>query len=103
MGAEGAVPLDVSALESLYSAPELGVSYGFSADMFSLGMTLLVLWSASESVNEDALASIAENVKEAAKRRQDPPGSSDLLCVIKGSAAELRNLIFNLVSSEPGA
>eukprot|EP00913_Durusdinium_trenchii_P013318 g12500.t1 len=43
--APGVAPLDASALTSLYSAPELGKRYGYPADVFSLGMTLLALWT----------------------------------------------------------
>lgn len=49
------VALDASALSSLYSAPELGKRYGFAADVFSLGMTLFALWTATGCSTEDAL------------------------------------------------
>merc|ERR1712070_767172 len=45
---EGAMPLDSSAVESLYSAPELGDKYNHQADVFSLGMTLFVIWHPGE-------------------------------------------------------
>jgi len=54
--------LDDSALGSLYSAPELGKRYGFPADVFSLGMTLLALW-ASASMGESELIDLVENTK----------------------------------------
>ncbi|CAL1163439.1 unnamed protein product [Cladocopium goreaui] len=48
---DGVAALDDSAVGSLYSAPELGKRYGFPADVFSLGMTLVALW-ASASMDE---------------------------------------------------
>jgi len=64
--AHGAAPLDESALGSLYSAPELGKVYGFPADIFSLGMTLLALWSAASCDDEDTLICVVEKSKQAA-------------------------------------
>jgi serine/threonine protein kinase len=54
--AEGSAPLDSSAVGSLYSAPELGGSYGLKADIFSLGMTIYALWLSGSGVSvEDTI------------------------------------------------
>lgn len=66
-GIEGAVALDESALGSLYSAPELGQRYSFPADVFSVGMVLLALWSAPVCTDSDELVSCTEAVKSAAE------------------------------------
>mmetsp|Transcript_3562 Transcript_3562/g.5046 ORF Transcript_3562/g.5046 Transcript_3562/m.5046 type:complete len:370 (-) Transcript_3562:1-1110(-) len=70
--ADGAVPLDESAMNSLYSAPELGKSYGMPSDVFSMGMTLLALWAAADvgagvaAKASDDLITYVESAKEAA-------------------------------------
>ncbi|CAE7280085.1 Cyclin-dependent kinase 1 [Symbiodinium microadriaticum] len=61
----GAAPLDDSAIGSLYSSPELGDVYGFPADVFSLGMTLLAIW-ASADLGEEELITLVEGAKQAA-------------------------------------
>lgn len=97
----GAVALDESALGSLYSAPELGGdSYGFPADVFSLGMTLLALWASADcDCNEDALIEVTEGVKQAAGQAAAPelpalaaaaPGHRRLLCTMVAGAPEAR-------------
>jgi len=61
----GAAPLDDSAIGSLYSAPELGDVYGFPADVFSLGMTLLAIWGSAD-LGEEELINLVEGAKQAA-------------------------------------
>jgi len=73
-GVEGAVDfaeLDASALGSMYSAPELGATYGLPADVFSVGMTLLAMWAAAGSADVDVLVSATEVAKKAAVDGQD--------------------------------
>lgn len=60
---DGVAALDDSAVGSLYSAPELGKRYGFPADVFSLGMTLVALW-ASASMDESQLIHLVEDTKQ---------------------------------------
>lgn len=114
--AEGAPQLDASALGSLYSAPELGIRYGFLADIFSLGMVLLAIWSTVDAVNtcskeartpnavqsscEDALVTTTELVKKAAADSQQVPGNI-LRSIAEGADSSLRELVLRMVSSEP--
>jgi len=97
----GAAALDESALGSLYSAPELGGdSYGFPADVFSLGMTLLALWASVDcDCGEDALIEVTEGVKQNAVKAADPelpalvaaaPGHRRLLRAMVAGAPEAR-------------
>lgn len=108
--ADGAVALDESALGSLYSAPELGKSYGFPADVFSLGMTLLAIWAASEgSGSEDAIITVVEAVKENAtavaggSTDRLVSGGSELLPHLQQSDPRLRSLICEMTCPHPGA
>lgn len=103
---EDAVALDASALGSLYSAPELGVQYGLPADVFSLGMVLLAIWSTVDvsmpdgGQCEDALVTCTEGVKQAAMDGVDAP--HDVLKSIKeGRDSGLRALIMRMVSARP--
>eukprot|EP00405_Crypthecodinium_cohnii_P037532 CAMPEP_0206539256 /NCGR_PEP_ID=MMETSP0325_2-20121206/8334_1 /ASSEMBLY_ACC=CAM_ASM_000347 /TAXON_ID=2866 /ORGANISM="Crypthecodinium cohnii, Strain Seligo" /LENGTH=295 /DNA_ID=CAMNT_0054036819 /DNA_START=439 /DNA_END=1323 /DNA_ORIENTATION=- len=103
-GNEDVPPLDDSALGSLYSAPELGHTYGLPADVFSLGMVFLVLWATSVSQNEDQLITHVEMAKTAAQQgtqmdwqwfhRSDKFGPADL---------ELLELLSEMVLGEPKA
>jgi len=87
----GAVALDESALTSLYSAPELGQRYGFPADVFSLGMTVLALWASADcSCNE---SSVIETV-EAAKQASELPKLNE-------ATDNQRRLIFSMVAKDP--
>eukprot|EP00931_Biecheleriopsis_adriatica_P089185 TRINITY_DN6334_c0_g2_i1.p1 TRINITY_DN6334_c0_g2~~TRINITY_DN6334_c0_g2_i1.p1 ORF type:complete len:388 (+),score=93.66 TRINITY_DN6334_c0_g2_i1:31-1194(+) len=88
----GAVPLDSSAVGSLYSAPELGgPSYQHSVDIFSLGMTLFVVWSASApALPTDDLISQVMTAKEQAIL----PESFDAHCPIA-------KLIRSMISHDP--
>lgn len=96
---DGAVALDDSSLTSLYSAPELGKRYGFPADVFSLGMTLLALWTSAEcSCEEDALIETIECVKLAAKETPNPKVPS-----LAAASARHRNLIALMVAGDPAA
>jgi len=65
---EGAVPLDSSAVGSLYSAPELGGdAYGQTADVFSLGMVLFVIWGIGTAApTADGLIEHVEALHESA-------------------------------------
>lgn len=96
-----AMPLDESAMGSLYSAPELGQSYDFTVDLYSLGMTLFFIWDSPR--NLDDLITRIEVVKDTAKIPDDfqgPEGLSQLLQRLlshdpaqRGSSLEvLRNL-----------
>lgn len=103
---DGAAPLDASALGSLYSAPELGVRYGLPADIFSLGMVLLAMWTTADvaklgsSLSEDALISCIDQTKQAAIEGNPPP--DDLLASMKdGFDDALRSLILRMVSGNP--
>lgn len=103
---DGAAPLDASALGSLYSAPELGVRYGLPADIFSLGMVLLAMWTTADvaklggSLSEDALISCIEKTKQAAIEGSSPP--DEFLASMKdGSDDALRSLILRMVSGNP--
>lgn len=89
---EGAVDLDESALTSLYSAPELGATYGFPADVFSAGMTAYAIWSADGS--EDGLISTMEARKAASTPdAPEPSPLSPLLhCPAHVGACLLRTL-----------
>lgn len=62
----GGTDLDASALGSLYSAPELGSCYGFPADAFSLGMTLLAIWAAALCSGDEGVVAVTESAKKAA-------------------------------------
>jgi serine/threonine protein kinase len=85
----GAAPLDASAIGSLYSAPELGsASYGYSADAFSLGMLLLLLWTPARSTDE-AVASM-----EALKDTGKPPDG------VHDGSAPLGSLVLRLASRQ---
>eukprot|EP00928_Gymnodinium_smaydae_P035124 TRINITY_DN24777_c0_g2_i1.p1 TRINITY_DN24777_c0_g2~~TRINITY_DN24777_c0_g2_i1.p1 ORF type:complete len:398 (-),score=45.40 TRINITY_DN24777_c0_g2_i1:215-1408(-) len=104
--AEEAVDLDDSAIGSLYSAPELGDTYGLSADIFSLGITLLAIWSVNNASDprgissEDGLVSCVEAVKDAACKGSPPP--NDVLHWLQGTLEEsLRSLILRMVASNP--
>jgi serine/threonine protein kinase len=105
--AEGAVPLDDSALGSLYSAPELGVQYGLPADIFSLGMVLFAIWSTSDvaalpnaGTCEDTLISCIEGVKQAAISGTQVPEDM-LLSMREGCDSDLREIILRMVSAKP--
>jgi len=79
--ADGAQPLDESALDSLYSAPELGKCYGYAADVFSLGMTLMALWATADigrgaaARSSDDLVTHVEAAKEGASRGEEAAAS----------------------------
>lgn len=97
---EGAVPLDDSALGSLYSAPELGKRYGLPADIFSVGMMLLAIWSTPDVRSEDALIECVESVKQSAIDASEPPNDA-LRGMREGVDAELRTIVMSMVSSQP--
>lgn len=102
--AEGFADLDASALGSLYSAPELGELYSLPADVFSLGMTLLVIWAAADlgpetGDVEGALAAIAEAAKEAAVGNCQPPMLDSLVSL--GMHAPLRELLVRMLACDP--
>jgi serine/threonine protein kinase len=95
-----AAPLDASALESLYSAPELGGEYGLAADIFSLGMTLLAVWTTLEVDSEDSLISCIERVKESAKEAEN--SADNILHALQdGRDEQIRVLILHMVSAKP--
>lgn len=96
---EGAVDLDESAMGSLYSAPELGKSYNFAADNFSLGMTLFAIWTAAGCANEDNLINSAEAMKKAAMEAGPMP--ANLLFDLPHNTR--RTLIHDLFNSAPEA
>jgi serine/threonine protein kinase len=97
---EGAVDLDDSALESLYSAPELGKRYGLPADIFSVGMLLLAIWSTLDVKSEQALIDCVEAVKLAAMHGSEP-ADNVLESLQGGHGSELRTLIISMVSAQP--
>lgn len=63
----GACPLDVSAIGSLYSAPELGSEGGYDqrVDNFSMGMTLFAIFA--ECHDQEQLTAEVEALKNSAK------------------------------------
>jgi serine/threonine protein kinase len=103
--AHGSEPLDESALGSLYSAPELGSEqYGQSVDVFSLGMTLLALWSVPDiqhlgGAAQDALITTVEAVKNAAS--EAAPFPEELLVSLgsSGTCSALRRLILTMLAA----
>merc|ERR1712039_38053 len=87
----GAVPLNSSAIDSLYSAPELGDYYNQQADVFSLGMTLFAIWHpGSLSEGADDLISAVETLRETCLL----PEWFELQCPVVG-------LIHSMVMHEP--
>lgn len=109
MEAAGAVPLDGSALGSLYSAPELGnseVGYGLKADAFSVGMTLFAIWAASEhNGDEDAMITAVEAVKQRAEQMfESGVSTTESVAVLPRLQQEydvLHDLISKLVVGRP--
>lgn len=104
--AEGFADLDASALGSLYSAPELGERYSLPADVFSLGMTLLVIWAAADLNSESGdmegtLAGIAEAAKDAAVAGSPPPMLDSLASL--AAHAPLRELLARMLARTPDA
>mmetsp|Transcript_113556 Transcript_113556/g.353977 ORF Transcript_113556/g.353977 Transcript_113556/m.353977 type:complete len:346 (-) Transcript_113556:29-1066(-) len=94
----GAAALDESALGSLYSAPELGARYGFPADVFSLGMTLLATWTSADcNCNEDSVTEAVETAKLAAK--EEPHQQFPKL----EAAAGQQVMIVSMLSGDPTA
>eukprot|EP00747_Dinoflagellata_sp_TGD_P214323 gnl/TRDRNA2_/TRDRNA2_87197_c0_seq2.p1 gnl/TRDRNA2_/TRDRNA2_87197_c0~~gnl/TRDRNA2_/TRDRNA2_87197_c0_seq2.p1 ORF type:complete len:423 (-),score=74.90 gnl/TRDRNA2_/TRDRNA2_87197_c0_seq2:46-1314(-) len=90
----GAAPLDESALESLYSAPELGgACYGLKADVFSLGMTVFALWISAEVSGEDSIIDAVALAKGAAHVQ------NDALLELQRSDTMLHSMIFRMLSA----
>jgi serine/threonine protein kinase len=88
----GAAPLDASAIGSLYSAPELGGErYGLAADVFSLGMTLYVIWGSASAASLDDLVSEIEALREGG----EPPAAF-------GDACPFAPAILRMVANDPG-
>ena len=98
----------------MYSAPELGREYGLAADIFSLGMTLLAVWTTLEVDSEDSLISRIERVKESAKEAEnsaervkestkEAENSADniLHALQDGRDEQIRELILRMVSAKP--
>lgn len=94
--APGAACLDDSALGSLYSAPELGHRYGFPADIFSLGMTLLALWSRADGCKVDAVIEVVEGAKAQAPE-------PDALHTLWLQSAPLARAVVRMISAKPAA
>mmetsp|Transcript_106890 Transcript_106890/g.189974 ORF Transcript_106890/g.189974 Transcript_106890/m.189974 type:complete len:362 (-) Transcript_106890:49-1134(-) len=89
----GAVALDESALTSLYSAPELGERYSFPADVFSLGMTLLALWTAADcGCDEGCVIDAVEVAKNSAE-----------LPKLSKAAPSWQSLIASMIAKNPSA
>ena len=96
---EGAAPLDASALTSLYSAPELGsAAYGPPADVYSLGMTLFVVWAAADGRSMDALVGGVEAVHGGGAAEPALLGAGG-----DGRAAALAPALDSLVARNPAA
>lgn len=55
--------LDASAMNSPYLAPELGKEYDFSADIFSLGMVLFLIWDFDASRCQEEVKLRVEHLK----------------------------------------
>eukprot|EP00928_Gymnodinium_smaydae_P011145 TRINITY_DN14150_c0_g1_i1.p1 TRINITY_DN14150_c0_g1~~TRINITY_DN14150_c0_g1_i1.p1 ORF type:complete len:482 (-),score=80.10 TRINITY_DN14150_c0_g1_i1:8-1417(-) len=64
-----AMPLDESAIGSLFSAPELGQEYDASVDIYSLGMVIFFIWDSPRDV--DSLITRIERLKETAELPDD--------------------------------
>jgi hypothetical protein len=78
METDGAVPLDSSAVGSLYSAPELGQDYNSKADVFSLGMTLFAIWYVGDmSEDDDAEDDLICKVEELHESGELPEGFAE--------------------------
>merc|ERR1712054_127824 len=100
---EGAAPLDASALGSMYSAPELGKTYGVSADVFSLGMLLFAIWSTLDVNDEDALVWRVEKLKDSVANGTAMPDKLLEKASSLSFGPELRTIIMSMVAAEPAS
>mmetsp|Transcript_49384 Transcript_49384/g.152303 ORF Transcript_49384/g.152303 Transcript_49384/m.152303 type:complete len:366 (-) Transcript_49384:10-1107(-) len=99
---DGAVPLDEAALGSMYSAPELGHNYGFTADVFSLGMVLLALWlSGEEAGRHREVVSAMVDIVKMSSYHEDMP-RDNLLEELEPTRPCLRALLVRMLSIGPG-
>jgi len=95
-----AMPLDDSAMGSLYSAPELGHCYDFNVDLYSLGMTLFFIWDSPRDVDE--LITRIEAVKETAQLPTDfqgPQGLREQLLLLLSHDPEKRGTSLQVLRS----
>lgn len=75
------MPLDESALESIFSAPELGAEiemggYGLPVDIYSMGLCLVALWSPSSHSMDDVIDVILRARKLGDGGRADGAGEA---------------------------